>query len=454
MPPPWPDKTRSGWQRLARAAGAALGERRLRLGITGLSGAGKTVFTTSLVQALAHAAAHPAALPLLADPPARIAIEDLPGLERFPQSRFVAGLTGAPPVWPEATRAVTGLRLRLHPAAAWRGLVLELVDYPGEWLLDHEMLALDYAAWSAAALARLQGWGGAVAEAVGVYLGQALGAAGDPAAAPALLGAYAALLRRLRADGIPHLQPARLLVPEDPAAPDAALALAPAPLPAALAGSALHAAMARRHIAYGRDIVAPFAAAHLARLDRQVVLFDALGALARGPAALAAARTALVAALGAFRYRRIPGLDRLRTRIDRVLVLATKIDHVTTSQYLNVRQLVEGSFASHDWARAIAVDRLRFDVVAAIRATEDGWMRQGTAQRAALRGRLKDGDGRAHLLVPGDVPPTPPAAADWPEGGFVSLDFAPPDLARHGARPFPHVNLDKALDHLLGDRLR
>ena len=189
MPPPWPDKTRSGWQRLARAAGAALGERQLRLGITGLSGAGKTVFTTSLVQALVHAAAHPAALPLLAAPPWQVAIEDLPGLERFPQSRFVAGLTGAPPVWPEPTRAVTGLRLRLHPATAWRGLVLEIVDYPGEWLLDHEMLALDYAAWSARALARLQGWGGAVAEAVGVYLGQALGASADPVAAPALVGA-------------------------------------------------------------------------------------------------------------------------------------------------------------------------------------------------------------------------------------------------------------------------
>ena len=101
-----------------------------------------------------------------------------------------------------------------------------------------------------------------------------------------------------------------------------------------------------------------------------------LGALAAGEAVFADAGGALEATLASFRYRRIPLLDQLRRRIDRVLVLATKADHVTTTQYLNLRQLVAGRFSGTRWADAIDEDMLRFDVVAAVRATQDGWMRR------------------------------------------------------------------------------
>jgi predicted YcjX-like family ATPase len=56
--------------------------------------------------------------------------------------------------------------------------------------------------------------------------------------------------------------------------------------------------------------------------------------------------------------------------------------------------------------------------------------------------------------VPSDVPAKAPEASAWPEGGFVYVDFAPPALAGFADRPFPNVNLDKALDYLVGDRLR
>jgi predicted YcjX-like family ATPase len=437
-----------------RAAEAALGRDHLRIGVTGLSGAGKTVFTTSLIHALCHGGAHPATLPLFADAlgasgwSARI--EALPGLPPFPYAENLAGLVADPPAWPAPTRASCGLRLILGTEAAPpRQVTLDIVDYPGEWLLDLDMLELDYAAWSARVLARLQASGGLAAEASGAWLGQALAVAGDGAAAGTVVEAYGAMLMRLRGAGLLHLAPGRLLVP--PA--DAATAPpSPAPLPAALAGQALYATMAARYAAYRDGVVLPFHRLHVAPLDRQIVLFDVIGALGRGPAALADARGALLAALEAFRYRRVPLLDLLRARIDRVLVVATKIDHVTTGQYLNARALIEEIFTGTDWA--MARGRLRFDVLAAIRATEDGWIRRDGAQRAALRGVLAGDGGVRRTLVPSDVPPAAPRAEDWPPGGFVHADFAPPDLSGHRARPFPSVNLDKALDHLVGDRLR
>jgi predicted YcjX-like family ATPase len=439
---------------LRRSADAMLGRNHVRIGVTGLSGAGKSVFTTSLVHALTHASDHPAAMPLFAGmlgtPGWTVRIEPLEQLAPFPQAANIAGLLADPPLWPAPTRSLLGLAVRLvHRADPARELRIDIVDYPGEWLLDLELLRLDYATWSAATLARLQARGNPAAEAAGVWLGQALGAAQDATSAERIVGAYGSLLVALREQGLRHLQPGRLLVP-DPAARD----LAPAPLPVALDGTPLHRAMATRYDGYRERIVRPFYTEHFARLDRQIVLFDAIGALARGPAVFADTQSALTSVLTSFRYHRLPWLDWLRARIDRVLVVATKVDHVTASQYLNLRQLIADRFETGDWAAAIAGERIRFDVVASIRATRDGWIRHDGAQRAAVQGVLKGEGGTLRLLVPSDVPAKAPEPGAWPEGGFVYVDFAPPDLRPFADRPFPNVNLDKALDYLVGDRLR
>src|SRR5690625_6588932 len=97
-------------------SGRGLIERRVRLGVTGLAEAGKTVFITALVQALLH----PGNLPRLgvaAQGRLRTVLlrpqpsQDLP---RFPFEDCVARLTGVkgPPDWPESTRTQAELRDR------------------------------------------------------------------------------------------------------------------------------------------------------------------------------------------------------------------------------------------------------------------------------------------------------------------------------------------------------
>ena len=73
--------------------------------------------------------------------------------DRFPYARFHADLIAQPPRWPQATDRLTSLRLEL--AYRTRSLVLrqiqpiqhltlEIIDYPGEWLLDLPLLEQGY----------------------------------------------------------------------------------------------------------------------------------------------------------------------------------------------------------------------------------------------------------------------------------------------------------------------
>ena len=72
----------------------------------------------------------------------------------------LADLTGSPPRWPESTRRISQLRLTLEYETRkfWKRqlgrdrLHIDIVDYPGEWLLDLPLLRIDYREWSRAAL--------------------------------------------------------------------------------------------------------------------------------------------------------------------------------------------------------------------------------------------------------------------------------------------------------------
>ena len=94
------------------------------------------------------------------------------------------------------------------------------------------------------------------------------------------------------------------------------------------AGS-LWAMMERRYEAYKDVVVRPFYREHFARLDRQIVLVDALAAFNAGPDAVKDLEAALAAILASFRTGRATLASALfRPRIDRILFAATKADHL------------------------------------------------------------------------------------------------------------------------------
>ena len=455
----------------------------LRIGVTGLSRAGKTVFITALVQALT---ARDSRLPVFrAASEGRLArgyLQPQPddAVPRFAVEDHLASLT-VERRWPESTRRISELRITIdyERRAGWRAgpasLTLDIVDYPGEWLLDLPLLGKSYAQWSdetleasaAAARAPLAAdWRGHTA-----LLGADPSASEDEARRCAEL--FTAYLRACRTDlyALSTLPPGRFLMPGDLEG-SPMLTFAPLPGAADPRPGSLAAMMERRYESYKAHVVKPFFRDHFSRLDRQIVLVDTLSALNSGPAAVRDLQNALEDVLGAYRAGRSSLLSTLfRPRIDRILFCATKADHLhhTSHDRLEaiLRLLVARAIARGE---AVGAD---IDVIAlaAVRATREASVKQGREALDAivgtpLAGEVIDGeifDGLAEAAVfPGELPRDPKLALRGdglalPEGDvdYRFVRFRPPAVAAgpDGTAPLPHIRLDRALQFLLGDKL-
>ncbi|MBN9671420.1 YcjX family protein [Roseibium aggregatum] len=467
----------------------------LRLGVTGLARAGKTVFLTALVHNLVHGGRLPvfSAAAGRRMTGARLQPQPDDTVPRFEYEAHVRDLIGNR-VWPESTRQVAELRLTIdyesasyiHRKLGPGRLHVDLIDYPGEWLLDLPLLSKDYAAFSREALDRARAhYRKEIAAPFLETLKQAQpDAPAEEPSAQNLAGCFKTYLAACRADthALSMLPPGRFLMPGDM---DGSPALTFAPLdiprdaPAARSGT-LRAMMERRYEAYKAHVVRPFFRNHFARLDRQIVLVDVLHALNAGPHAVADLEVALSEVLEAFRPGKRSWLSSILTRrIDRILFAATKADHLHRSDHDRLEAILRRLVSR-------AEERARFkgaevDVLAmaAVRATREATVRHRGEELPAILGTPLPGerlngdayDGETEIaMFPGDLPENVEslfgqaeslsedarAAFQAAQSDLQFLRFRPPSLdttAEGLTLSLPHIRLDRALEFLIGDRL-
>lgn len=467
----------------------------LRLGVTGLARAGKTVFLTALVHNLVHGGRLPVFSAAAGQRMTGARLQPQPddAVPRFDYESHVHALVGDR-IWPQSTRQVSELRLTIEYESASYiqrklgpgRLHLDLIDYPGEWLLDLPLLNKDFAAFSAEAVSRARKDHRA-GIAAGFLEELARGDANSEESedtAKTLASAFKQYLSACRADAhaLSMLPPGRFLMPGDlDGSP--ALTFAPLDVPAD-AGPArtgtLRAMMERRYEAYKTHVVRPFFRNHFARLDRQIVLVDVLQALNAGPHAILDLEIALSEVLSAFRPGRRSWLSSILYRkIDRILFAATKADHLHRTDHDRLEKITKRLITR-------AAERARFkgaevDVLAmaAVRATREATVRHQGQELPAilgtpLPGEAIDGetyDGETEIaMFPGDLPENPDVLFETADSGSEAvqpsiqhqlselqfLRFRPPELdttAEGLTLSLPHIRLDRALEFLLGDRL-
>ena len=466
----------------------------VRLGVTGLSRAGKTVFVTALVRNLLGEGRLPFFEAQAQGRIERVVLEPQPDddVPRFRYEDHLAMLAGDPPQWPEGTRRISQLRIGIdyrsqrvmrrvmEPALGVSRLNVDIVDYPGEWLIDLAMLEQDYATWSAEALAAADVAGRRdVSDEFRSFLSGVDGAlALDETVARHGADIYALYLQacRMREPALSTLGPGRFLMPGD---------LEGSPLltffPMTPAGDtgygkgSLGAAMERRFESYKALVVKPFWRSHFSRIDRQIVLIDALTALNGGRTALNDVADAMTSVLQAFRPGANTWASRMfRRRVDKILFVATKADHLHHTSHDRLEALA-GAMATQAIERAqFAGAEVKTLALAAIRATREAEAQTETGALPCIIGTPLKGETVADVtfdgatetaLFPGDLPRDPSAymrgqGLEQPVGAedVRVLKFRPPRLVLEtagGRRPAPpHIRLDRAIDFLIGDKLQ
>jgi uncharacterized protein len=466
-------------ERLAGSLGEFAGGATVWLAVTGLSRSGKTVFITSLIHNLLSSLHNPSRMPLLnVVGECRLIAASLEGakahrLPRFPFFANIEKLAGNVPDWPERTVNISeiGVEVRFAPANTMGRLLSEvtgspasatirIVDYPGEWLLDLPLLTQSYGEWSRATLAAFRkGVRAEIARDFLAYIGRHRPdeGASDEVAREAHDLYRACLVKARDQHGLSYLQPGRFLCPGTlgdvpylwfaPLEVREGFDMAPP--------YTLGALMAERFEVYKREAVARFYEDHFRHYSRQIVLVDVLRALLAGRDAFDDTRMALDAILDSFRYGHGGILSKLLfgSHIDKVLFAATKADHVPDIQRDHLAALLRNMAAFP--AIEVKSSNAQLDVTAlasVISTAEDSQEIDGQRVQVVV-GRPVGAQKQSKFFV-GNVPIRPPRADAWGSPFLNVPVFEPPLIDPSPVDGIPHINLDLALDFLLGDRLR
>ncbi|PJG84555.1 YcjX family protein [Conservatibacter flavescens] len=452
-------------------------DRTLRLAVTGLSRSGKTAFITSLVNQLLNINSqgnHHLAL----FEPARnnhiIGVKRVSQLDmkipRFDYDNNLRDLQQTPPIWPQSTRGVSETRLAIryyHRDGLMRHikdtgtLYLDIFDYPGEWLLDLPLLDLNFQQWSQD-LQRLNfGQRSILAQTWLAKVEQLdLSETADEDVLAQLAKEYTAYLHACKAEGLHFIQPGRFVLPGEL---DGAPALQFFPLlhlnetqwqelKNKASSKSYFSLLTKRYDYYRQHIVKDFYQDYFAHFDRQIILADCLTPLNHSRQAFNDMREGLQHLFQNFHYGKRTLLHRLFSpRIDKLMFVASKADHITSDQLPNLvslmRQLVQ------EGGRHVAFEGIEteYSAIAAIRATKQVTVTQNGKQFKALQG-IRTKDKQLVTLYPGSVPNKLPTEQFWQQQTFDFDQFEPQPLVDNEL--IPHLRMDAVLQFLLADKLR
>ncbi len=440
----------------------------VQLGVTGLSRSGKTAFITSLVNQLLYSSTHHS-LPLLTCQSqgrlygAKVVTQSNLLTPTFNYTGAIQALSSTPAQWPRPTTDVGAMRLaiRFKPKRRRKKLLtktatlyVDILDYPGEWLLDLPLLNLSFQQWSEMQYQQLQGEKKQLAQQwVGSVANTNVTSSLSDAELHQIAEQFRAYLRQCKQAGYHFVQPGRFVLPgEYRGAP----ILDFFPLRHdqlqhdKVSKHSVVRTLEHRYEQYKKDIVKKFYRDNFSQLSRQIVLVDLLGALNEGKHAFNDMQQALEQVMKSFKLGKNSLLQRMFSpQTEKLLFATTKIDHVTPEQQKHVDKLLQSLIAPMWQHASFEQVALKTMSISSIKATEFGLAEHMGKKHPALTGR--DLHNKPLTLFPGEVPSQLPNTEFWQQQGFEFVSFAPYSYDQQ--QPLKHLRMDAALEFLIGDKL-
>ena len=443
-------------------------DQRVCIGVTGFSRSGKTTLITSLLHQLKYHdnASLSAFSPAIQGRLLGAEWCQLDGKQPlFPYDAGIDRLSATPPLWPKPTADESSclLEIRLKPKPSlvalsdkpYKRLLVEVRDYPGEWLVDIPMMTMSYQQWC-------QQWQNQLKCTLRNELLQPFVekvAAINPFAFVSetqlndVFADFYAVNQRCRDAGLTLLQPGQLLTRYNknetmPVFFPLLLSEPPDVQKQAWPEKSWLSLLEGRYQRYIGDYVKPFVKRSLKDIDRQVLLIDVVTALSQREEILDDIQQALSQVLQTFSYGRSSWLERmLAPRIEKLAVVCTKVDQVLPGQHENIRQLTSSLVSSAYQKAAFCNVPVSCEAIASVRSSTI---------------KLKQGDERLlgttlagtygemwHPVMPSQLP----KVDDWERlSGWQPRPLLPPQgMKLSQGDVLPHIRLDVLIDSLIGD---
>ena len=443
----------------------------IRIGLTGMSRAGKTVFLTSAIHNFTQ---HDGSqLDEFEQTGWRYDGNPVPLVHsesEFPYQKHLDGLRQTAVTWPAATRQVSEFAIELHlvsrgTARKKRECLLEFVDYPGERLVDVLLLNRRWDDWAEETWVATESVESAQAFRAQVQQLLERGDAGIEELFPAVQQAFGkyqqAELQANRPVAAP-VGPVLETADGQPVEPPFF------PIPSSAWNS--HPSLVRRlRLAYDRYVnkdVFPFFQ-QIASCDQQIVLVDILDILQRGSKRHRDVQQQLHGVLHAFRCLQLGPLRRnfgwlvglQRRSLHRVQFCATKADQATFDDRSHLasllKQLVLKAHAALNYSNDLPFVS-DYCCISALRTTID--LEVSTEAHPTpfqvIRGRLKQKpqDLSDKAIFPGRVPDQWPTEDDWLR--FQCPDFVPRKIPSINGPPLAHLGMDVVMYRMIEEVLK
>ena len=470
----WIDKTRTKaselWHRSLN--------QQVRIAVTGLSGSGKTAFISSFINQLLHAPSsehlsffRPVAEERLKA--TKLGVHQELHIPAFDYIQSLKRLTDAAPQWPHSTRGVSQAQIKCRftiKDSLYRKLkkestvTLDIIDYPGEWLLDLPLLDLSYKDWSKLCLDYLkserrkpftdkvqsvlakQNYQDKINEAeVSSELAQLSSDYTD-----------ALVSYRDKHNDYSLALPGRFILPgELKDAP--ALSFFPVLNEDVLSldweqfeDYSMLKVLEKRYDYYCKKVIKPFFEDYFSQVDRQIVLIDTTSVLESGYDVYQDLKGTIEKLLDGFSYGRSNWLKRLFSpSIDKLMIATTKSDLVPPDQHASLESFMQKMVAQakNDVGyEGVEVDTMAISAI----ATSEPVSTEHEGKKLLCVKGLDTQSGGSVIHYPGKVPATTMTREQW---RALNIDFSPfalPEL--NPDEPLPHIRMDKVMQFLIGDK--
>jgi predicted YcjX-like family ATPase len=452
---------------VAGSVTSAFHNQTIRIGVTGLSEAGKTIFITSLVQNLLAGQRLPLFSPLVDGQIEAIMLvpqadETIP---RFALEKHLDALTDETPSWPESTSQLSQIRLavRYRPGnlitrslASSKTLYLDIVDYPGEWLLDLPLLEMSYEQWCAQVKELLASEPRKSYAEKWISLCETVNSGDkfDERKIEQLSNEFRDFLLKCKSsdEKLTDLQPGRFIMPGDMAGSPA---LTFSPLIDCEHTSeddtwSYKRVMKDRFEAYKKQVVKPFFENYFAKIDRQFVLVDLLGAINAGPSSVKELERTLKQVLATFRPGKLSWLSSLLLgkRISHLYFAATKSDLLPRDQHEKLQHLLQSFIRSEEERSRFVGAEVGYSTLASLKTTDAAQIKHSGETLGAVTGKVANQTEKS-AFFPGDLPTDYRDLRHLKAGEFSLPAMQPPELKAVEQTGLPHMGLDKALEFLL-----